>query len=129
MARARADRGRRPTAARMATVWALLLAGALAACGRSEAGTPAATALSPVEHGRKLFRDKGCVTCHYNARVPGETGLYAIGPNLSDYANSPEFLRQWLANPGAVRPGTAMPDLDLGPAEIEDLIAFLNEAR
>jgi cytochrome c1 len=50
-------------------------------------------------------------------------------PNLTDYTNDPVFLRRWLADPAAVKPGTPMPDLDVAPEEIEDLIAFLNAPR
>jgi cytochrome c1 len=76
-----------------------------------------------------LFRNKGCVTCHANARVEGKTGLLAVGPDLTTYRNEPEFLRAWLADPKALRPDTPMPNFDLSAAEIEALIAFLNEPR
>lgn len=91
--------------------------------------TVAAT-LDAVERGRALFRNKGCITCHVNNQVEGQTGVLGpIGPNLTNYTNDPEFLRRWLADPPAVRPGTQMPNLRLSTAEIEDLIAFLNEPR
>jgi cytochrome c2 len=104
---------------------------ALAACsgGGAQANAGTEIARAQVEHGRELFRNKGCVTCHQNDRVEGETGIYGIGPNLTDYRNDAEFLRQWLADPGEVRPNTQMPDLDLSAEEIEALIAFLNEPR
>ena len=81
------------------------------------------------EHGRTLFRNKGCVTCHIHTEVEGETGLLEIGPDLSTYRGDAEFLRQWLADHRALRPDTPMPDLNLSAAEIEDLIAFLNAER
>jgi cytochrome c oxidase subunit 2 len=91
-----------------------------------DAPTIAATP-DAIEHGRALFRNKGCVTCHVNERVAGESGVMNFGaPNLTRYSNDPEFLRRWLTNPSAVRPGTRMPNLRLGTDEIEDLIAFLN---
>ncbi len=107
----------------------LLLAGC---AGAETTGAAAAVAPTPdaIERGMALFRNKGCVTCHANSRVEGQTGVLGpIGPNLSAYTNDPEFLRRWLANPPAVRPGTQMPNLRLSTAEIEDLIAFLNEPR
>ncbi len=47
-------------------------------------------------------------------------------PNLTSYANDPDFLRRWLRDPAAVKPRTTMPNLDLSDAELADLIAFLN---
>ena len=94
-----------------------------------QAATPDAQAAS-IERGRALFRNKGCVTCHTNTRVEGRTGvLGSVGPDLTAYTNDPDFLRRWLANPSAVRPGARMPNLRLSAAEIEDLIVFLNETR
>lgn len=81
---------------------------------------------APAETGRSLFVAKGCTTCHMHSAVSGSGG-YNIGPALSTYEPDPDFVRQWLANPAAVRPGTAMPNLGLDPDEIEALLAFLAE--
>ena len=98
-----------------------------AACAAPAAGqAPSTPTLSLVEHGQILFRNKGCVTCHEHSRAGGETGLLAVGPNLSAYRNDPEFLRAWLADPKAIKPETPMPNLKLSTEEIEALIAFLN---
>jgi mono/diheme cytochrome c family protein len=83
--------------------------------------------------GKALFLAKGCATCHQHAAVQTSYRV-SIGPDLTNYTNSPEFLRRWLADPQSVRPQTApafgpsnvMPNLHLGPDEIEALIAFLN---
>jgi cytochrome c oxidase subunit 2 len=108
-----------------------LLALLLTACASpavSETPRAVKPTLSAAEQGRILFRDKGCVTCHVNARVEGVSGvLYVEAPDLTAYTNDPGFLRRWLADPPAVRPGTEMPNLRLSAAEIESLIAFLNE--
>ena len=77
------------------------------------------------ELGAALFVAKGCQQCHVNLNAEGET-LYLIGPNLTEYQGNPEFLRQWLADPQAVRPETIMPNLDLADDEIEALVAFLS---
>ncbi len=115
-----------------ALAWLLvlsLLTACAGAAAESGTATPDAQAAS-IERGRALFRNKGCVTCHVNTRVEGNTGvLGSVGPNLTRYTNDPDFLRRWLANPPAVRPGTRMPNLRLSESEIEDLIAFLNEPR
>ncbi|MCG8353660.1 MAG: hypothetical protein MI924_38340 [Chloroflexales bacterium] len=67
------------------------------------------------------------MTCHHNSRVEYGGLSLNIGPDLSLYTADPAFLRQWLADPAAIRPAAQMPDLQLTPIEIEDLIAFLNQ--
>jgi cytochrome c2 len=97
---------------------------------------PAAVATTPpdlVAEGRALFRAKGCTTCHRHdavLQVPSDSMAGAIlgdigAPNLTDYQPDPDFLRTWLKDPAAVRPGTWMPNLELKEWEIEALIAFL----
>ena len=91
----------------------------------------AAAARGDAQLGATLFRAKGCATCHVHGRIPGRTGEFgggypAAAPDLTTYANDPELLRRWLRDPKAVKPTTAMPNLDLSDGEIADLIAFLN---
>jgi cytochrome c2 len=104
-----------------------------------EAGDYPASLLSPLQvnakldttaiaRGEALFLNKGCVSCHVNTRVQGNT-VTTSAPNLTAYSNDAEFLRHWLADPKAVRPTTAMFNLHLSEQEIEDLIAFLNAPR
>jgi hypothetical protein len=84
--------------------------------------------LTPVQMGEALFVAKGCISCHQNDKVtlvPKRAG--GIGPNLTGYTASPEFLRLWLADPPGLKPNTLMPDLDLSETEIEALIAFLED--
>lgn len=76
--------------------------------------------------GRALFQAKGCVTCHRHDAIVGQQGFLEEAPNLSDYQPDPEFVRQWLRDPAAVRPGAFMPNLNLSEAEIEALMAFLS---
>ncbi len=81
---------------------------------------------SPAEVGADLFLAKGCVGCHRHNALPQGDGL-SIGPNLSRYEPDPDFVRAWLRDPAAVRPGTEMPNLELDDAEIEALLAFLSQ--
>jgi len=84
----------------------------------------AAATDDPEAYGRALFQAKGCVGCHqHNAVNPG-SGV-PVGPELSSRSYDPDFLRSWLKDPPAVRPGTQMPNLQLSAEEIEALIAFL----
>lgn len=92
---------------------------------------PAAlTDLSPEQlanSGLALFQAKGCPSCHrHNAVTPVEFST-EMGPNLTNYTPDPEFVREWLRDPAAIRPNTEMPDLDLSEDEIEAIVAFLEE--
>lgn len=79
-----------------------------------------------VGQGEALFVAKGCTQCHQNDRVTLEHNHFAaVGPNLTQYKASAEFLQLWLADPPAVKPETLMPDLDLSKPDIEALTAFL----
>jgi mono/diheme cytochrome c family protein len=77
--------------------------------------------------GRALFLAKGCTTCHRHQGLDGLGTASAsfIGPELTTYQPDADFVRRWLRDPAAIRPGTAMPDLDLSEREITALIAFL----
>ncbi len=83
---------------------------------------------APAEVGAALFQAKGCVTCHQHGAVPESSGPH-IGPDLTHYQPDPEFVRNWLRDPAALRPGTQMPNLGLDEAEIEALLAFLTDSR
>lgn len=85
--------------------------------------TPSPTA--DAAGGKALFAAKGCASCHVHRALSGRRGP-PEGPDLTNYRADPTFLQRWLADPGKVKPGTRMPNLDLSDAEIADLIAFLN---
>lgn len=97
---------------------------------------PATTGPDLVAEGRALFRAKGCVTCHAHAAVsiPAAGSLEGMiqgdgfAPNLTSYQVETDFVRLWLRDPAAVRPGTRMPALELSEDEIDALIAFLDGA-
>lgn len=91
------------------------------------------------ERGRTLFSLKGCATCHRHDALTAVRQSYngevllvnqpqfsdAGPPNLTHYQPDPEFIRAWLKDPQALRPGTRMPNLGLEETEIEALLAFL----
>ena len=64
-----------------------------------------------------------CIACHSLDGQGGDVGpaLDGVGDRMSQHE-----LEVWLDNPGAVRPGTAMPDLPLSNAQISELAAFLS---
>jgi hypothetical protein len=82
-----------------------------------------------VSPGQELFVAKGCTTCHSHAGIEKKLlGAFSvnIGPDLTRFTASPEYLRSWLSDPASVKPDTEMPDLNLSGAEIEELITFIN---
>ena len=120
---------------RTRTGWAsgLVLATALAgglgmalAASQPSMSAAAIQPANPVELGQTLFVAKGCLTCHSHQAVDlaGNLSVNA-GPDLSRPAFTPDYLRVWLKDPAAVKPGTSMPNLGLKKTEIEALAAFL----
>ena len=103
-------------------------AAAPAAAGDTLALTaiPTAAPAGPAE-GRALFMAKGCAQCHQHAAVArsGDYGGMWSAPDLSIPRWEADYLRKWLKDPPAVKPGTNMPNLGLHDDEIEALIAFL----
>jgi mono/diheme cytochrome c family protein len=109
---------------------ALALAGSLALVGLAVAAPPAPPTPTPIPAagiGQQLFVAKGCITCHrHDAIVVQRRFTIDSIPNLTAYRNDPAYLRVWLKDPAAVKPATEMPNLGLSAAEIEALIAFIN---
>lgn len=64
-----------------------------------------------------------CIACH---AVGGKGG--AIGPALDGVASrkSREELDRWLADPQSVKPGTAMPKLEMDDATRHEVVAWLS---
>lgn len=84
------------------------------------------------ERGRRLFVAKGCVTCHLHGAVAG-SGVVQVGPELTALRLPADFLAKFLADPTILPPAQrsngGMPTLDLKPAEITALVAFLSGAE
>ena len=80
-----------------------------------------------------MFIGKGCGACHVLSAVSGAVGT--IGPALDGVASrdliagtlevSLDNFKTWLDNPGAVKPGAAMPAPGLASEEIDVLSAWL----
>ena len=111
---------------------ALLLV--LGACRSESAPTSyrVATGGDP-ELGQAWIEHYGCAACHSipGVRAPGGR----VGPPLATFArrtyiagqlpNTPENLIQWLIDPHAVEPRTAMPTMGLTEKEARDVAAYL----
>ena len=87
---------------------------------------PAAVETADAAYGKALFLAKGCATCHHHGAVAGSGAFAEEMPDLTTYRWNADYLRSWLKDPSAVKPGTYMPTLGLKQDEIEALIAFLS---
>lgn len=97
----------------------LALYGALAA-------QPSVGDTVPIAQGAALVETRFCRACH---RIGGE-GM-EVGPDLNQVSlrRSQEWLRRWLKDPAAVKPGTIMPFYSWTDAEIDSVIAYLAQYR
>ena len=100
--------------------------------GEVEAKAEAMT-MGNVHRGEQAFGKYGCGGCHTVHHIPQASGT--VGPPLDGVAargiiggrlsNTPDHMRQWIENPQAVSPGTAMPNLGVTPQDSRDITAFL----
>lgn len=76
----------------------------------------------------------GCPTCHVIPGVPGAVGK--VGPSLSTLSqrsylagslpNTPSDLEAWLKHPQSIRPGSAMPEMNVTDADAQRMALFLD---
>lgn len=101
----------------VASVTGLTIAGALAPVVPGPAVTTAS-----VLAGRTVFAESGCIACH---RISGKGGT--LGPDLTHVAGRRDatWLKAFLTDPQAVKPGTIMPKPDLSSRELQDLTEYL----
>jgi cytochrome c2 len=76
----------------------------------------------PTVSGKALIVQYDCTSCH---QISGEGRSF--GPELNGVTRrmTMEELQLWLLNPGNVKPGTAMPDLNLSDQEALAIISYL----
>lgn len=110
-----------------------MTAALLAAC--QEAEVPAHLQIPGAEPalGAELIFDYGCGSCHIIDGIPGALGR--VGPPLTDFAartifagqfaNGPRNLVPFILDPPALAPGTAMPEMGVGPEEARHMAAYL----
>lgn len=106
------------------------------ACGRGTA-TAAPVMAVDVERGREALHQYACNACH---TIPGVTGSSPhVGPPLRGIGsrqliagtldNTPDNLARWILQTQQVKPGTAMPQLDVAPQDARDMAAYLGTLR
>lgn len=94
---------------------------------------------SPAAEGAQIIATKPCVGCHVIPGIPGANG--AVGPSLAGVASrtriaggavpntGPDDLKKWIMNPGALKPGTAMPNVGLSDDEATKIVAYLETLK
>ncbi len=90
-----------------------------------------------VAAGKRVFESNACVNCH---ALAGTIGNGRYGPDLTHLMSratlaagaaplTPATLRQWLADPNRIKPGSHMPAMKLPDAELDELVQFLLTLR
>jgi cytochrome c oxidase subunit 2 len=99
--------------------------------------TPATPARgSPAERGQQVYRRSACIGCHTIAGVSSAK----IGPDLTHiggrttiagalFPNTAEYLRRWIANAPALKPGALMPPQGMPDADLDALVAYLQSLK
>jgi cytochrome c oxidase subunit II len=94
---------------------------------------PALPNAQAAARGAQTFAQATCVNCH---AIGGNAARLQVGPDLTHLAerhtlaagvmpNTRTNLAQWLRNPQAFKPGTLMPNLQLTPTQVADLVDYL----
>jgi len=109
------------------------LPGAVLACVAMHGCSPAADEAKRVERGQRLLGHYQCGACHSIPQVTAARG--GVAPPLERWAgrnyiaghlpNRADTLARWIAEPQALVPGTAMPDMGVSEADARDMAAYL----
>lgn len=87
--------------------------------------------------GLSVFLSEPCASCH---TIRGTIAHGDVGPDLTHLASrstlaaltipdTPAYLRGWIANPQAVKPGAKMPAVPLSNRQLDELAAYLEHLR
>lgn len=115
---------------------AAVLAVAWLAAGCSPGDKPTEAPPAPraaIERGQRLLAQYQCGGCHAIPGVASAGGQ--VASSLAGFGgrsyiagrlpNQPALLAQWIAQPQAMIPGTAMPSMGVTPADARDMAAYL----
>ena len=80
------------------------------------------TSESAIKAGEETVKTVGCLTCHKVGELGSDfaPALDSVGSKVT-----PTYLRQWIENPRAYDPDTAMPSLRLSNRELDNVVAYL----
>ncbi|HET7586278.1 MAG TPA: cytochrome c oxidase subunit II [Gemmatimonadaceae bacterium] len=108
-----------------------------AAWVRQESRPAPAPRDSAAVHGERVFLASPCVTCH---TIRGTPARGAVGPDLTHLAsrrtlaagaipNTKGALGAWVVNAQGIKPGSLMPAVPLTGAELQAMLAYLEQLR
>ncbi len=91
---------------------------------------------SPEETGQQIFRRSACIGCHTITGIANAK----VGPDLSHvggrgtiagalFANNPEWLHRWITNAPSLKPGALMPPQNLQGADLDAVVAYLQNLK
>ncbi|MBQ0896282.1 c-type cytochrome [Micromonospora sp. U56] len=106
---------------------------AVTACASTTPPPPPESRTGRPDRGAELIVQYGCGSCHTIPGVNRADGL--VGPPLTRFGarsyiagqlpNNADNLQRWIADPQAVEPGTAMPNLSVTAIDAQDIAAYL----
>jgi mono/diheme cytochrome c family protein len=88
---------------------------------------PKADDAAQLQRGDTLYRESFCTSCHAMQNAAGNLVGGTVGPELTRIGSKakPEWLANWIRDPKALDPDTAMPHYRFDPRQIGALAAFL----
>jgi cytochrome c len=112
----------------------LLLLPLIVACHREPVQQNAQSS-GNAERGKQLVTQYGCNVCHIAPGVPGPQGM--LGPTFAGVAsratlsrgtvpNTPDNIARFIQSPASMNPASAMPPLNVTPADAQDLASSLS---
>lgn len=80
-----------------------------------------------LEQGPPLYGESFCASCHATQNAAGNLVGGNVGPELTNVGTKvkPEWLKQWLRDPGAFDPATKMPHYRFTDQQIDTLAGYL----
>jgi cytochrome c oxidase subunit 2 len=89
------------------------------------------------QKGAALFQSKACVMCH---TVRGTMAGSRVGPDLTHFGSRKTIasatlpmsrgnIAAWVIDPQGIKPGTNMPNVTLGPDEVDPIVSYLEGLR
>lgn len=90
--------------------------------------------------GRDIFERAGCPNCHQVEGAFPRHPMPMVGPDLTHFASRRTFaaatfpmeeqwVRRWIRDPQALKPGVRMPPLKISDDELDALVAYLGSLR
>jgi len=97
----------------------------------------AAPTSAAAQAGERAFMSGPCSSCH---AIRGTSASGDTGPDLTHFgsrtsiaavtaANTPSNLARWIEHSQDLKPGNQMPDFDLPPAQVQQLVAYMDGLR